>query len=171
MEDVVVDAVDLIVESWQRERPDLDFWPVGVVGRIQRLSRLLDREIKDFAARHGLDQGEVDMLMTLRRAGEPYELSAGALLKTSMVTSGAITGRIDRMEAKSLVERVRDDLDRRSVRVRLTAHGNDVVNDLIGQHVANEERLLSGLSRPELDHLSNSLRTLLESLGDRGVRL
>ncbi|WP_163572206.1 MarR family winged helix-turn-helix transcriptional regulator [Fodinicola feengrottensis] len=88
-----------------------------------------------------------------------------------MVTSGAITARIDRMESKSLVERIRDDVDRRSVRVRLTAHGNDVVNDLIGEHVANEERLLAGLNRPELDRLSDSLRALLESLGDRGVRL
>ncbi|SDW79316.1 DNA-binding transcriptional regulator, MarR family [Amycolatopsis xylanica] len=166
-----MDAVDLVLEAWQRERPDLDFWPVGVVGRVQRLSRLLDQEIKTFAARHGLDQGEVDVLMTLRRAGEPFELSAGALLKTSMVTSGAITARIDRMEAKSLVERVRDGNDRRSVRVRLTEHGNEVVDTLVGEHLANEERLLRGLDRGELDQLARSLRTLLESLGDRGVRL
>nr|WP_091287950.1 MarR family transcriptional regulator [Amycolatopsis xylanica] len=167
----MMDAVDLVLEAWQRERPDLDFWPVGVVGRVQRLSRLLDQEIKTFAARHGLDQGEVDVLMTLRRAGEPFELSAGALLKTSMVTSGAITARIDRMEAKSLVERVRDGNDRRSVRVRLTEHGNEVVDTLVGEHLANEERLLRGLDRGELDQLARSLRTLLESLGDRGVRL
>jgi len=166
-----MDAVDLVIESWERERPDLDFWPVGVVGRIQRLGRLFDREIQAFATRNGLDQSEVDVLMTLRRAGEPYELPAGALLKTSMVTSGAITGRIDRMAAKDLVRRVPDANDRRSVRVRLTDHGNQVVDRLIGEHVANEARLLSGLDRAVLDELANALRSLSESLGDHGVRL
>src|SRR4051812_30414058 len=130
-----MDAVDKVIESWKQERPDLDLWPVGVVGRIQRLSRLFDREIGIFAGRHGLDQGEVDVLMTLRRAGKPYELSAGGLLKTSMVTSGAITGRIDKMEQKSLVKRIRDKSDRRSVRVRLTEHGFGLVDELITQHV------------------------------------
>jgi DNA-binding MarR family transcriptional regulator len=166
-----MDAVDQIIESWRRERPDLDFWPVEVVGRIQRLARLFDREIQAFAARHGLDQSEVDVLMTLRRSGQPYELPAGVLLKTSMVTSGAITGRIDRLEAKSLVARVRDSNDRRSVRVRLTEHGNEVVDTLIAEHLANEERLLRGLDRSELDQLAKFLRVLSESLGDRGVRL
>jgi len=166
-----MDAVDLIIESWERERPDLDFWPVGVVGRIQRLARLFDREIQAFATRHGLDQSEVDVLMTLRRAGKPYELPAGALLKTSMVTSGAITGRIDRMAAKDLVRRMPDTNDRRSVRVRLTDHGNQVVDRLIGEHLANEVRLLAGVDRTVLDELANALRSLSESLGDHGVRL
>jgi DNA-binding MarR family transcriptional regulator len=162
----VADAIDTVIESWQAERPDLDFWPVGVVGRIQRLARLLDKEIQEFSSARGLEQGEVDLLMTLRRAGPPFELSAGALLKAAMVTSGAITNRVDRMEGKDLVQRVRDPDDRRSVRVRLTAHGRAVVDELIEQHLANEARLLAGLPRAKADQLAKLLRQLLETLGD-----
>ena len=165
----MTDAVDAVIASWSAERPDLDFWPVGVVGRIQRLSRLLDRAIQEFSAAHGLEQGEVDVLMTLRRAGAPYELSASALLKAAMVTSGAITNRVDRMERKDLVERVRDPNDRRSVRVRLTAHGRALVDDLIGKHLANEVRLLQGLPRARADKLADLMRELLESLGDTSL--
>src|SRR4051794_39223488 len=101
------DAVDAITAAWGRERPELDARPMGIVGRISRLSRLLDKELKDFFAEHGLEFWEFDVLATLRRSGAPYELSAGALLKTAMVTSGAITNRVDRLEAKGLLERVR----------------------------------------------------------------
>src|SRR3954471_19350572 len=94
------DAVDAIVAAWNHERPDLDARPMGVVGRINRLSRVLDKELKDFFAGHGLEFWEFDVLATLRRSGAPYELSAGALLKFAMVTSGAITNRVDRLEAK-----------------------------------------------------------------------
>src|SRR4051812_19482834 len=98
------DAVDSARDAWRRERPDVDTWPVGVVGRILRLSRLLDVEIQDFCRRHGLDNGEFDVLTTLRRSHEPYELTPSQLVRASMVTSGAITKRIDRMVAKDLVE-------------------------------------------------------------------
>jgi DNA-binding MarR family transcriptional regulator len=161
--------VDAVIASWEAERPDLDFWPVGVVGRIQRLSRLLDKEIQEFSAEHGLEQGEVDVLMTLRRAGAPYELSSGALLKAAMVTSGAITNRVDRMERKDLVERVSDPQDRRSVRVRLTTHGRTVVDDLIGKHLANEARLLRNVPRAHADKLAELMRELLETLGDASL--
>jgi DNA-binding MarR family transcriptional regulator len=166
-EKVMADAVDAIVGQWRRERPELEVWPMAVVGRISRLSRLLDKELKEFFAAHGLEFFEFDVLATLRRAGTPYELSAGDLLRTSMVTSGAITNRVDRMEAKGLVVRVRDDNDRRSVRIRLTDHGLALVDDLIGRHVANETRLLSGLPEDERGRLIGTLRTLLESLGDK----
>ena len=165
----MTDAVDAVIASWSAERPDLDFWPVGVVGRIQRLSRHFDRAIQEFSAAHGLGQGEVDVLMTLRRAGAPYELSASALLKAAMVTSGAITNRVDRMERKDLVERARDPEDRRSVRIRLTPHGRTVVDDLITEHVANEVRLLDGLPRARADALADLLRELLECLGDTSL--
>ena len=139
----MTDAVDAVIASWSAERPDLDFWPVGVVGRIQRLSRHFDRAIQEFSAAHGLGQGEVDVLMTLRRAGDPYELSASALLKAAMVTSGAITNRVDRMERKDLVERVRDPgTGARSDQAHSArAH---LVDDLITEHLANEVRLLRG---------------------------
>ncbi|ONI77225.1 MarR family transcriptional regulator [Actinosynnema sp. ALI-1.44] len=160
------DAVDEILAQWRTERPDIDPWPMGIVGRISRLSRVLDRELKEFFAGHGLESWEFDVLAALRRSGSPYELTAGALIRTAMVTSGAITNRIDRLTARGFVERVPDEQDRRSVRVRLTGEGRALVDDILAAHVANETRLLSALPADERDHLAGSLRGLLSSLGD-----
>lgn len=162
----MADAVDAILAQWGRERPDLDVSAMGVVGRISRAQSLLGRELKEFFAARGLESWEFDVLATLRRHGAPYELTAGALLRSAMVTSGAITNRIDRMEAKGLVERVRDTGDRRSVRIRLSPRGLEIVDELVGLHVANEERLLAALSPDERGRLAAALRTLLASLGD-----
>ncbi|MBT2527663.1 MarR family transcriptional regulator [Streptomyces sp. ISL-99] len=167
------DAVDAIIGQWAKERPDLveDLWPVQVLGRLQRLGRVLDKEFRTFAARRGLELGEVDVLTTLQRSGPPYALPAGALLKAAMVTSGAITNRIDRMEAKGLVERVREEGggDRRTVRIRLTEHGHEVTREYMAAHLANEARMLSELGREESDRLGDSLRKLLESFGDTSI--
>jgi DNA-binding MarR family transcriptional regulator len=160
------DAVDAIVAAWNRERPDLDAGPMGVVGRISRLSRVLDKELKDFFAGYGLEFWEFDVLATLRRSGAPYELSAGALLKSAMVTSGAITNRVDRLEAKGLLERVRDPDDRRGVRVRLTDVGLELIDRLVPAHLANEERLLAVLPKEDREALMALLRTLAVGLGD-----
>ncbi|TYB41311.1 MarR family winged helix-turn-helix transcriptional regulator [Actinomadura chibensis] len=162
----MADAVDAILAQWGRERPDLDVSPMGVIGRISRAQLLLGRELRAFFAAHGLENWEFDVLATLRRSGAPYELTAGALLKTAMVTSGAITNRIDRLEARGLVERVRDTGDRRSVRIRLTPRGRETVDAVVGPHVANEERLLAALGTDGRERLADALRTLLESLGD-----
>ncbi|ACU73623.1 transcriptional regulator, MarR family [Catenulispora acidiphila DSM 44928] len=165
----MVDAVDEIIAMWAREKPDLDATPMGIVGRISRLSRLLDKELKDFFAGHGLEFWEFDVLATLRRSGAPYELSAGALLKTAMVTSGAITNRVDRMETKGLVLRVRDPDDRRGVRIRLTPDGLALIDKLMPLHVANEQRLLAELGEGDQDTLADLLRTLAASLGDTSL--
>ncbi|MGI5329767.1 MarR family winged helix-turn-helix transcriptional regulator [Actinomadura nitritigenes] len=162
----MADAVDDILAQWARERPDLDVRPMGIIGRISRLQMLLHRELRGFFAERGLESWEFDVLATLRRSGAPYELTAGALLKAAMVTSGAITNRIDRMEAKGLVERVRDAGDRRSVLIRLTPHGLAVVDEAVGAHVENEARLLAPLGPSEREDLAGRLRVLLESLGD-----
>ncbi|GAA4514636.1 MarR family transcriptional regulator [Actinoallomurus oryzae] len=163
------DAVDQLLTQWGRERPDVDVGPMGVIGRITRLSRLLDRELKEFFAGHGLERWEFDVLATLRRSGPPYELTAGALNRAAMVTSGAITNRIDRLAARGLVERVHDEEDRRSVRVRLTDQGRTMVDEMVGPHVANEARLLAALTSEERDRLAGLLRGLLESLGDTSI--
>ncbi|MGW6445746.1 MarR family winged helix-turn-helix transcriptional regulator [Lentzea sp. NPDC055074] len=161
------DAIDLIRELWEHERPDLDTEPVAVLGRVQRLARLIDRELKAFDTRHSLEAGEFDVLTTLRRSGAPYQMSAGAFIKASMVTSGAITRRIDRMEAKGLVERVRvPGGDRRAVLIRLTDKGIELVDDLFAKHLDNEARLVAPLTAEEITQLSDLLRRLLESLGD-----
>ena len=165
----MADAVDAIIAMWAREKPELDAAPMGIVGRISRLSRMLDKELKDFFAGYGLEFWEFDVLATLRRSGAPYELSPGALLRTAMVTSGAITNRVDRMEAKGLVERLRDPGDRRGVRIHLTSAGLELIDKLMPLHVANERRLLAVLAGDDRDTLADLLRTLAAGLGDTSL--
>jgi DNA-binding MarR family transcriptional regulator len=165
----MADAIDMVIGQWHRVRPDVDIWPMSVLGRIARLSRVLEKEYKTFLAEHGLEPFEFDVLTTLRRSGEPYELTASALLKASLVTSGAVTNRIDRMEIKGLVERVRDSGDRRSVRIRLTQHGREILDGIFSIHIANMERILQPLSQEECELLANALRILLESFGDTSL--
>ncbi|MBC9711036.1 MarR family transcriptional regulator [Streptomyces sp. TRM66268-LWL] len=166
------DAVDAIIGQWEAERPDLTdaLWPVQVIGRLQRLGRILEKEIKTFAAERGLEMGEFDVLTTLQRSGPPYELTAGAFRKAAMVTSGAITNRIDRMEAKGLVERVRDTDDRRAVKIRLTERGHEVTSAFMKDHLANEARLLADFGREGSEELAAQLRRLLEAFGDTSIK-
>ncbi|WJV46416.1 MarR family winged helix-turn-helix transcriptional regulator [Streptomyces flavofungini] len=165
------DAVDAIIGQWQKERPDLedDLWPVQLIARIQRVNRVLDRGAKVFCAEHGVEWGEFDVLTTLRRSGPPYALTAGAFLKAAMVTSGAITNRIDKMEAKGLVERVRDGADRRTVRIRLTEHGKQLTDVLMVDHLKRYARLLGDLDPEEIDVAAGLLRKLLEQEGDTSI--
>ncbi len=159
------DHVGRIIAQWNRERPDLDVSPMGVIGRLHRLAAVLDREIGVVFAAAGLGDGDFDVLATLRRAGAPYELTPGDLAASGMVTSGAVTKRVDRLVALGLVERRIDDDDARSRRVRLTADGLALVDDLVEQHVANEHRLLSGLSPAERNRLAGLLDTWGRALG------
>jgi len=160
------DAVDVILEQWQRERPDVDVSAVGVIGRISRLERLLAADLARVFALHGLEHWEYDVLATLRRSGEPYELTVGAMLESMMLASGTISHRIDRLEQRGYVVRRTGEQDRRIVLVRLTAEGLRVVESALIDHAANETRLLSGLSLRERAQLADLLRhlqlTLLE---------
>jgi DNA-binding MarR family transcriptional regulator len=165
----MADAIDAVIAQWKSVRPDIDLWSMQVLGRIARVARVLEKEHRKFLAEHGLEPFEFDVLTTLRRAGEPYELTASALLKAALVTSGAITNRIDRMEVKGLVERVRDQDDRRSVRIKLTPQGCDILDAIFGLHVANMERILQPLDPPIREQLACGLRTLLEALGDTAL--
>ncbi|HEX6232075.1 MAG TPA: MarR family transcriptional regulator [Jiangellaceae bacterium] len=160
------DAVDEIVEQWNQVRPELDASPMAVVGRLSRASRLLERGVKDYFARHGLESWEFDVLATLRRAGEPYTLTPGQLSRTVMIGSSALTNRVDRLVARGLVTRETDPENRRRVLITLTESGLDLVDRAVGGHYLNEERLLSGLSKAQRDRLAATLRTLLVSLGD-----
>ncbi len=165
------DAVDRITGQWRRERPDLAdaVWPIGLVGRVQRLDRILERELKAFFAQRDLELWESDVLLTLRRAGAPYALTPGALLKAAMVTSSAMTNRIDRLEAKGLVERSPGPDDRRSVRVQLTPRAHELIDEFFAEHLANEARLFAGLTADEREQLAGLLRTALHALGDTDI--
>ncbi len=154
------DAVDRIVEQWNRERPDVDVSGMEVIGRISRLARVIGPRLDEVFARFGLGGWEFDVLATLRRSGAPYQLTAGALLSSMMVTSATMTNRIDRLEERDLIRRDRDRSDRRVVLVSLTEAGRAVVDDVLPEHAANEERLLASLSTRERESLARLLRKL-----------
>ncbi|MFI6870947.1 MarR family winged helix-turn-helix transcriptional regulator [Nocardia sp. NPDC050406] len=165
----MADAVDLITTAWREVRPDVDVAPMEVIARITRLGQVLDRELGDFFRGHGMEFWEFDVLATLRRSGGEEGLSAGALNKAAMRTSGAITNRIDRLAAKDLVVRVPDPVDRRSIRVQLTDKGRALVDELLPLHLANERRLLAALPEHDRIQLRDLLRGLAESLGDTSL--
>ncbi|MFF0608490.1 MarR family winged helix-turn-helix transcriptional regulator [Nocardia tengchongensis] len=160
------DAVDQIGAAWRVQRPDVDTSPMQIFGRISRLARILERELTDFFRLHGLERWEFDVLATLRRSGNETGLSAGALNKAAMITSGAITNRLDRLAAKDWVERVPDATDRRAIRVHLTDTGRELVDRLLPLHMDNEQRLLADLTPEDRETLVPLLRKFSESLGD-----
>lgn len=155
------DEVDRIVEAWARERPDLDVAPLSVLSRVTRLSRHLDLARRAAFARHGLEPWEFDVLSALRRAGAPYRMSPGALLTQTLVTSGTMTNRIDRLAARALVERLPSPDDRRGVLVRLTAEGLTRVDASMSTLLAVERTLLAGLDTDDRTRLADLLRTLV----------
>lgn len=159
------DVVDRIAAQWARVRPDVDTTPMQVVGRVSRLSRLIDRHLSANFARFDLADWGYDVLATLRRGGPPYEMAAGDLVRQTMVTTGAMTNRIDRLEAKGLVER-RAAADRRKVIVGLTPDGLALVDEVVASHLATEAALLDALTPDQQDALADALRTVLRALGD-----
>lgn len=155
------DEVDRLVAAWRQERPDLDVTPLQVLSRVSRLSRHLERARRAAFAEHGLEPWEFDVLTALRRAGDPYEMSPGALLRATLVTSGTMTNRIDRLTAAGLVTRNPDPDDRRGVLVRLTAKGLGRVDAAFADLLRREQDLLAALGRQQQQDLSGLLRTLL----------
>ena len=155
------DEVDRLVAAWQRERPDLDVAPLEVLSRVTRLARHLDRARRTAFAAHGLEAWEFDVLAALRRAGEPYVLSPGQLLASTLVTSGTMTNRIDRLAARGLVVRAPDPDDRRGVRVGLTEAGKQRVDEALAALLARERELLETLSVQDQQALSTLLRRLV----------
>jgi DNA-binding MarR family transcriptional regulator len=160
----MADDVDVILAQWARERPDLDATPIGVVGRISRAARLLERELEPVFQAHGLDSAGFDVLATLRRSGVPFLLSASALAAAMMIARSSTTSRIDRLEDAGLVARVPDDEDGRGIGVSLTVAGLAVIDEAVAAHVANEARLLAGLPAATRERLAGDLRSLLATL-------
>jgi DNA-binding MarR family transcriptional regulator len=159
------DSVDAIVDQWQAVRADVDVSPMGIVGRASRLSRLIDRRLEQNFQQFGIESWMFDVLATLRRTGEPYELTAGELVIHTMVTTGAMTNRIDRLEERQLVER-RSAGDRRKVVVALTSRGRELVDEVLLAHLATEREILAGLSTRQQAELVDLLRIVLLGLGD-----
>jgi DNA-binding MarR family transcriptional regulator len=162
---MVRDEVDELVEAWARERGDLDLAPVEVFSRISRLARRLDLARREAFAARDVESWEFDVLAALRRAGSPYELSPGRLLRETLVTSGTMTNRVDRLVSRGLVERLPDPRDRRGVLVRLTAEGKTVVDGAFEALLAAEQGFLAGLEDDDRERLAHLLRTLLAPFG------
>ncbi len=155
------DEVDELVAAWHRERAELDLAPVEVFSRISRLSRHLDRARRQAFTAHLIEPWEFDVMTALRRAGSPYELSPGRLLRETMVTSGTMTNRVDRLTARGLVARLPDPGDRRGVLVRLTPDGKRTVDAAFEELIGHERDLLAALPEPDRAKLAELLKVLM----------
>ena len=161
------DGVDLILEQWRSERPELDPSPIGVIGRISRLARELEQRLELVYRAHDIESWEFDVLAALRRAGAPYELSPGRLLRATLVTSGTMTNRVDRLADRGFVERHPDPDDRRGTLITLTAAGHELIDAVTEAHLDNERELLGALSDDDQHRLADLLRTLMLGLPPR----
>ena len=159
------DAVDRITAQWRRERPDLDSRPMEVIGRITRGAALIQRELERVFAQHGLAGGDFDVLATLRRSGKP--LTPGELSHSTMVTTGGMTKRLDRLEELALIRRQPDPTDRRGRLITLTDEGRVLIDRAVEAHLENEERLLANLPAAKRKELAALLRELLTALDTR----
>lgn len=154
------DPVDRLVAQWRRERPDLDVAPMALLGRLFRVARIADRAVEAQLAEHDLQPGWFDLLSALRRSGPPYRLTPGQLSSALMLSTGGMTKRLDRMAEAGLVERLPDPTDRRGALIALTARGRKAIDAAVTDHVANEARLLRGLTKAERRELDVLLRKL-----------
>lgn len=158
------DHVARIQAEWARERPDVDVSPQGVIGRLHRIAAYLTEELNVVYRRHGLSEGEFDVLAALRRAGQPYERAPGELARFTMVTTGAMTKRIDRLEESGLVTRRPATDDGRGRVVALTDAGRSLIDRAFTDHMRNERRLLDALASAEADQLETILASWLDRI-------
>lgn len=163
------DPIEGVVEAWRRERPDLDLEAIGLVARLGRAALVLGPLQDEVFRRHGLRQGEFDVLATLRRSGDPYVLTPSGLAAALMLSRAGMTARLDRLEAAGLVERTLDPTNRSSFRVTLTAAGHDAVDAAMTAHAANLTDLVSGLDPSEREELDRLLGRLIRQLPPRGA--
>ena len=160
------DEVDDLVAAWRQQRPDLDVAPLQVLSRVSRLARHLDIARRSAFTAHGLESWEFDVLSALRRAGPPFQLTPGALLRATLVTSGTMTNRVDRLETAGLVYREPDPRDRRGVLVTLSERGQTAVDAAFADLLQREQALLSRLGPEQQMQLAGLLRTLLVPFDD-----
>ncbi|EGR2795900.1 transcriptional regulator [Vibrio cidicii] len=156
-----MDAIDRVVEQWQRERPELDTGPMALMGRMMRICKIMEARIAEVHKKYDLKMGEFDVLATLRRSGHPYILTPSELISSMLLTSGAMTNRLDKLESKGLIEREHSKEDRRSISVKLTENGLSVVDLLIEEHVAAQHHLVEGFEKSQLDELNQLMKGLL----------
>ncbi|MDR6986008.1 DNA-binding MarR family transcriptional regulator [Paenarthrobacter nitroguajacolicus] len=160
------DAVDMILEQWNKERPDVDVSSMGVLGRLNRASRLASLDVQKFMNQFGLEPWEFDVLATLRRSAAEAPLTPGRLASLTMIGSAAMTNRVDRLVSRGLVHRETNPENRRQLLISLTPEGLALVDDVVEHHVENQQKMLEGLSKTEQTQLANLLRKFLLTNND-----
>jgi DNA-binding MarR family transcriptional regulator len=165
-DDVLRDAVDVIIDEWRRERPDLDPSAKAITGRIVRLAAFMQDRMGEAAAAHGLSNGGFGILAALRRSGPPFQLTPSELTRHLMVTTGGMTTMIDRLEAHGFVRRAPNPADRRGVLVGLTGDGLRTIEAAMEAHARVEHDLVDGLAARDRDQLARLLRILLLQVDD-----
>ncbi|MCE7730942.1 MarR family winged helix-turn-helix transcriptional regulator [Vibrio campbellii] len=156
-----MDAIDRVVSQWAKEKPELDTEPMAIMGRLMRIAKHMENHVAELHKRYDLKMGEFDVLATLRRSGQPYRLTPSELISSMMLTSGAMTNRLDKLEKKGLIAREHSKEDRRSVTVELTAKGFELIDSLIEQHLQAQHELMGSLSSTEKGQINQALKLLL----------
>lgn len=152
-------------QQWQRERPGVDVAPLGLIGRLHRIANHLTVELVALYAEYGLTEGEFDVLATLRREGVPCAMAAGELARNTVVTTGGMSKRLDRLESRGLITRRVSEADQRGRTVSLTDAGRELIDETFTAHMENERRLLGSLSADEVEQLTALLRHWAENEG------
>ena len=156
-----MDAIDRVLSQWDKEIPQLDTESMALMGRFMRIYKYLETQVSALHKSYGLTQGEFDVLATLRRSGGDYQLTPSKLMDSMMLTSGAMTNRIDKLEAKNLITRTHSEQDRRSVEVKLTEQGLGLIDELIYIHVETQNKLTQGLTSEQLSDLNQLMKRWL----------
>ncbi|GAB3650459.1 MarR family winged helix-turn-helix transcriptional regulator [Glycomyces tarimensis] len=161
------DAVDRIVEQWHREMPELELDPMAVFGRIHRISQKVGARLHGVYVAHGIGRGEFDVLASIRRSGAPFVLSPKQISATLMLSSGGLTGRLDKLESAGFIERLPDPDDRRGLKVRMTAEGKSAIETAVREGLEVQEELLSALDAGERRQFGALLRKLHTTFEDQ----
>ncbi|PQJ49218.1 MarR family transcriptional regulator [Vibrio jasicida] len=156
-----MDAIDRVVSQWAKEKPELDTEPMAIMGRLMRIAKHMENHVAELHKRYDLKMGEFDVLATLRRSGQPYRLTPSELISSMMLTSGAMTNRLDKLEKKGLIAREHSKEDRRCVTVELTEKGFELIDSLIEQHLQAQHELMGSLSNAEKGQVNQALKLLL----------
>ncbi|MGF1823370.1 MarR family transcriptional regulator [Vibrio splendidus] len=158
-----MDAIDRVVEQWAKEKPDLETEPMAMMGRIMRIAKYMETQVAELHKKYDMKLGEFDVLATLRRSGKPYRLTPSELIGSMMLTSGAMTNRLDKLEAKGLISREHSKEDRRSVSVQLTKDGLILIDQMMTEHVETQKKLVKSLSASQKKNTNQLLKTWLSA--------
>ncbi|MEZ9462850.1 MarR family winged helix-turn-helix transcriptional regulator [Vibrio splendidus] len=158
-----MDAIDRVVEQWAKEKPELETEPMAMMGRIMRIAKYMEMQVAELHKKYDMKLGEFDVLATLRRSGKPYRLTPSELIGSMMLTSGAMTNRLDKLEAKGLISREHSKEDRRSVSVQLTKDGLILIDQMMTEHVEMQKKLVKSLSASQKKNTNQLLKTWLSA--------